>query len=92
MIRTGYPVGCSVDGKTGNLAVSNIINNSYGQGNIDVYAKAKGTPKMYTDSGLQKPYFVGYDNKGVLWISGETPSYTSALASMTAKGKFKTGP
>jgi len=85
----GYPVGCSFDAKSGNLAVTNIINKSYGQGNIDIYTKAKGTPKSYSNAAIYKPYFCGYDNKGTLWISGLNSSYAAVLASLTGKGKIK---
>ncbi len=87
----GYPVGCSFDPKSGNLAVTNIINKSYGQGNVEIYTKAKGTPKSYSNAGIFKPYFCGYDNKGVLWVSGINSSYAPVLASLSSKGKFKVG-
>jgi len=87
----GYPVGCSVDPKSGNIAVTNIINNSYGQGNIDVFAGGKGTPKSYSNAGIFKPYFVGYDNKGTAWVSGINSSYAPVLASLNKQGKIKVG-
>jgi hypothetical protein len=88
---TGLPVGCSVDPKTGNLAVTNILSKSYGQGSVDVFAGAKGTPKNYSNSGLFKAFFTGYDNKGVLWVSGLSSGYAPVYASLSAKGKFKLG-
>jgi hypothetical protein len=66
-----YPVGCSYDKTTGNLAVSNIISTSDGNGNLAIYAKAKGTPTTYTCSSLAKYYFVGYDSTGDVYVDGE---------------------
>ena len=40
-----YPVGCSVDPMTGNLAVTNIFTTSGGQGSVAVYAGAAGRPR-----------------------------------------------
>ena len=51
-----YPTICSVDPTTGNLAVANkeTIGSSPQQGNVAIYAHAKGTPKLYADSELFK--------------------------------------
>ena len=62
-----YPVSCSVDPVSGNLAASNIFTFSGGQGSVAVYAKAKGSPTLYQDADLHYVYFVGYDNKGNLF-------------------------
>ena len=45
------PVGCSVDPKTGNLAVANFISDNY-PGGILVFAHATGTPKEYQAPGM----------------------------------------
>jgi hypothetical protein len=66
-----YPVGCSWDPTTGNLAVSNIISTSDGDGNLAIYKGAAGTPTTYTCSSLAKYYFVGYDAKGDVYVDGE---------------------
>ncbi|HEY3676603.1 MAG TPA: hypothetical protein VGK84_11485, partial [Candidatus Tumulicola sp.] len=56
-----YPVGCAYDPKTGDLAVANIITTVDGAGNVAIYSKAKGSPKIYTDGSLQRMYFGAYD-------------------------------
>jgi hypothetical protein len=66
-----YPVGCSYDPTTGNLAVSNIISTEDGDGNLAIYKDAKGTPTTYTCSALDKYYFVGYDGSGDVYVDGE---------------------
>lgn len=68
------PLSCSVDPKTGNLAVTNIETASGGAGSISIYAKAKGLPKIYSDIDLHNGYFCGYDDKGNLFADGYNPS------------------
>ncbi len=67
-----YPTICSVDPITGNLAVANKETNgsSPQQGNVAIYAQAKGTPTLYNDSELFQVWFCGYDDKGNLYIDG----------------------
>src|SRR5579883_651707 len=47
----GYAVGCAVDPASGNLAVANPDDTSnpyyHDQGDVAVYARAQGQPKMY---------------------------------------------
>ncbi len=72
LIDGGYgPTGCSVDPKTGTLAVANIgpISGS-GSGNVAFYKHAKGTPKMYADPAIFLYYDCAYDSKGNLYVSG----------------------
>jgi hypothetical protein len=88
-----YPVGCSVDPMTGDLAVSNIISASDGPGSVSVFAKAHGKPKVYRDASFGRVFFLGYDNKGILWLDGttSTSNNTFVYASMNSKGQFKNG-
>jgi hypothetical protein len=69
----GEPTGCSVDSKTGNLAVVNILaqdSPSYGIGNVTVYPGATGTPTIYNNPDMVFPEFAGYDANGNLYIDG----------------------
>jgi hypothetical protein len=43
-----YPLGCSVDPTTGNLAVTNRLSTSFTAGDVAIYADASGTPTSYT--------------------------------------------
>lgn len=61
-----YPAACSVDYKSGNLA---IANSGYGRGNIAVYVHAKGKPILYTDPNIYGFAVVGYDDRGNLLAS-----------------------
>lgn len=67
----GYPVGCAVDARTGDLAVTDIFGTS-GQGGILIYRNAAGTPKLYADSTEYYYYFAAYDDKDDLYTSGLT--------------------
>jgi hypothetical protein len=66
----GYePGACSVDLKTGNLAVANIVSDEFTQGNLIVYPKATGNPITYSPpGGASGNWFsvntVGYDSLG----------------------------
>jgi len=64
-----YPIGCSVDPKTGNVAVTNEIGDS-GPGNVAIYAKASGKPKFYFDPSMTQVGFCAYDGAGNLYIGG----------------------
>jgi sugar lactone lactonase YvrE len=83
-----YPVGCAYDPKTGDLAVANIITTSDGPGNVAIYSKAKGSPKIYTAASLQKIYFAAFaGSSGTLVVDGENSSSDVAIASFNG-GKF----
>ncbi len=69
----GYPLGCSVDPSSGNLAVTNYPNNYY-SGNVAVYPNGSGTPQSYeTAPTINASYFCGYDDKGNLFVDGYSP-------------------
>jgi hypothetical protein len=88
-----YPVGCSVDPTTGNLAVTNIDTPKGGPGNVAIYAHSSGTPATYTIPSFYYYFFCGYDNKGDLFVDGtasgsafefaELPSGATSLESIT---------
>lgn len=58
---------CSVDPKTGNLAVT-YFKDVY-HADVAVYQKATGTPKLYTH-GWMVFSWCGYDDKGNLFVDG----------------------
>lgn len=79
---TGFPVGCAVNKKNGDLAVTNIIDNS-GNGEILVYANATGTPAQFTSPDVFEFFFPAYDNAGNLYADGEG-SFGYALTELPA--------
>jgi hypothetical protein len=69
-----YPIDCSIDPTTGNLAVSSICSApSCDQGSVAIYQNAKGNPSYYTTPSLYQYDFCGYDGNGNLFVAGVTP-------------------
>jgi hypothetical protein len=74
-----YPVACSVDPATGNLAVSNLFTTSDTDGNVVVYVHASGTGKPYTVAGLAEAFFIAYDGHGNLFVDGHPVLFGSGV-------------
>lgn len=69
-----YPVGCSFDRSSGNLAISNIISTSGGGGSISIW-NGSSLSGPFTPSNMSRVYFVGYQGgTGTLWLSGSDSS------------------
>ncbi len=82
-----FPVGCSYDPKSGDLAVANIINVSGGPGSISIY-HGKTLLHTYSPPNMFRVYTVGYQGSaGVLWISGSDSSGTTVIDTF-ANGAF----
>ncbi len=64
------PYACSVDRKTGDLAVAAWRGN-VGPGYVSIFKKAKGTAKTLTDSAFFYMHGIAYDSKGNLFIDGQ---------------------
>jgi len=68
-----FPLACSVDPSTGNLAVSNLDSRKRGgAGSIAIYRNAQGKPQNY--EGLQYYISCAYDDNGNLFADGEANS------------------
>jgi hypothetical protein len=68
---SAYPIACSRDPVTGNLAVVNRSEDSQQDwGAILIYPDAQGTPTTYTDPDFSQYYSVAYDNSGDLYVDG----------------------
>ncbi len=82
----GSPQGCSVDPRTGNLAVTNYsaTSNSQGPGNVAIYTNAKGNPRYLTDSKIYHENFCGYDNAGNLFVDGYDSSFLVKLSEISS--------
>lgn len=81
------PSACSIDPQSGDLAVTASYGGD-GPGELYVYAKAKGTPKLYTDADFVYAMYPGYDNKGNLWLDGTNKGNKFVYAELP-KGKTK---
>ena len=73
-----FPVGCSIDPTSGNLAVTNLSTSSSTKGDVVIYKSAKGRARgHYTDPAFNEMVLCGYDDAGNLFLDGL--SHGSAL-------------
>ena len=84
---SGYPGGCAVDASSGDLAVTNVFNNS-GAGEVLIYHGGRGTPTPYSNPAVTFYYFDGYDAAGNLYVSGSTAGRAYVLSRL-ARGRHK---
>jgi hypothetical protein len=76
----GAPVGCSVDPRSGDLAVTNgdsPYHKDYGD--IVVYKNGSGQPTVYGDKRITAFRFCGYDSHGNLLADGIDRLYQNVL-------------
>jgi len=79
IISTGEPAGCSVDPKTGNLAIANYMDFNIGRrGDIAIWKPGSTKPLEYYDNSITYYYWCGYDDKGNLYADGNT-NYLNVL-------------
>jgi len=69
------PESCSVDAKTGNLAVISV-------GGVAVYPHAQDSPTTYTDPSFGAMNYGGYDNQGNLFVDGTRESVGFVFAEL----------
>lgn len=64
-----YYFDCAIDPATSNIAISA---DKFGMpgGYVAVYTTPSGAPTIYSDPNLASPLFLGYDNKGNLFVDG----------------------
>jgi hypothetical protein len=65
-----YSFGCSVDPKTGNLAVANDGNSGTIPGQVLLFKDASGVPISYQNGHCLELSSPGYDDKGNLYVEG----------------------
>lgn len=80
-----YPLGCSVNPRNGDLAVSNISTSGSGPGSLAIYKGAAGNPIIYSDSAFYRVFFLAYDANGNLFVDG----YNSSQVFQMAKFRLK---
>ncbi len=81
-----HPTGCSVDPITGNLAVTNLFGPSSIAGSVEVYPNAQGTPTDYPLPNIFIAYACGYDNKGNVFVDGQSSSGGFEFDELSAGG------
>jgi hypothetical protein len=78
-----FPVGCSVDPITGNLAVTNFSTTSSTQGDVVIYKGATGRPRgHYVDPDINGMLLCGYDDAGNLFVDGLDTASASKFAEL----------
>lgn len=91
---SGDPVGCAVNKKNGDLAVTNIFNNT-GDATVEIYANATGTPTAYNNPSQTENFFDAYDSSGNLYVDGfgnsgfslsELPNGSSTMSTVHLSG------
>jgi hypothetical protein len=80
-----YPVGCSFDPTSGNLAVSNFYSTNGPPGSVSIFKKGSGTPTVYTPPNFAVVYYLGYDRKGRLYLDGIDSGSSFLFASFNRK-------
>jgi hypothetical protein len=68
--KSGYPVACAWDKKSGDLAVMNIFNAGSVAGEVLVFKKGSNTGTPYQNSQQYYYNFGGYDKRGNLFFDG----------------------
>jgi hypothetical protein len=87
--KDGGPTSCSVDPRTGNLAITNDAASSGGSGNVLVFKKGRGKPTKYIASNLSSYDFAAYDDKSNLFVNGFSGSTTVLAELPKGAGAFK---
>jgi|HubBroStandDraft_4_1064222.scaffolds.fasta_scaffold00009_8 DNA-binding beta-propeller fold protein YncE len=82
-----FPIGCSVDPVSGNLAVSNFSSSGSGPGDVVIYKHAKGRPTgHYTNAKMINMLLCGYDATGNLFLDGLGQGSAFVLAELPHGG------
>ena len=83
-----YPVNCSVNAKSGDLGVSNIISANNGPGSLSIYTDAGGVPSVVPAFG--HTYSDAYDSVGDLFVVGVTADGSFEFGEVVRGGKTVT--
>jgi hypothetical protein len=82
----GRANGCSVNPKTGDLAVADFWGPTEQIGNVAIYAHASGNPTFYSNPNIFYYYYCAYDGSGNLFVDGETQGSVFGLGELPKGG------
>ena len=87
---TGYaPFDCGSDPTTGNLAVTDWCSgcDRGGRGSVAVFKAARGRATRYTDPNIRTYEYVGYNDKGDMFVCGDSFGYGQIFATLPKGSK-----
>jgi hypothetical protein len=80
-----YPIGCAVNMKNGDLAVTNIRTTSGESGNVTVYS-GDSDPQTLANPDQTEYYFPAYDTRGNLYVNGRGGNSNDIMISECRSG------
>lgn len=86
LVSPFWPIACSADPSTGDLAVVDYPYVEYGA-SIAIYRHARGTPHLYKDPSFQVYESCSYDDRGNLFVVGVPYGGSNAALAELPKGK-----
>jgi hypothetical protein len=89
--KFGFPTGCSVNPKNGDMAIANFANVASGGGGLVIASGGlSGKQTNYEDPALYRAFPPGYDPSGNLFVQGADYSGVPSFLELPAgKKKFK---
>jgi hypothetical protein len=81
-----YPVDCSVDPTTGDLAVANYIGTKDGRGDVAIFRHARGKPKQYDSTNIFEAASCTYDGSGNLFVLAINADFKATLEELPRGG------
>jgi hypothetical protein len=82
-----YPVGCAINPRTQDLAVSNEFDTGFHNGSVSIYKHASGSPHTVSAPAFWQAFFLSYDDDGNIFLDGlSNDSYYRFLFAELAKG------
>ncbi len=64
------PWTCSVNQRTGDLAVANITQRGHAPGSLSIFTGAQGAPKIYSDQTMFEMIALSYDDRSNVFVAG----------------------
>lgn len=81
----GASIGCGVS-PSGDLAVANLYEGTGGQGSLEIFKDAAGTPARYTSPDCFSVWPPAYNSEGNLYLEGSTVGGTNYVCGIPAGG------
>jgi hypothetical protein len=86
-----FPVACAVNPRTGDLAVSNLLDTGFSSSSVSIYKKAAGMPTTYPNARFYESFFLSYDDSGNVFVDGLTYDSDTSAPYAFALAELKKG-